>query len=100
MHDKLNKNLVLENEHLTLNENIKVNDKVISCKQLDNVRIKDILHPDRSIFTALELSEKFEINIMLANSVLSSIPYEWKSRLKRRIICLVNHLICCLKAVN
>ena len=85
LHPQSNKILNLQNEHLTYNENLKSGGNLFSSDKLIDYRIRDILTPNGDIYSATHLSNKFNINIMTANSLVSCVPKLWKRRLKNEL---------------
>ena len=75
--------LIIENQRININENLVVNGGVFTNVNFNNSELRDIIHTDGGIFTAKEIMDKFNINVLTANSLISCIPRSWKERLKK-----------------
>ena len=54
--------LIIENQRLNINENLAVNGGVFTNINLNNSKLRDIIHTDGRIFTAQEIMDKFHVN--------------------------------------
>ena len=52
---------------------------------LQSAKLSDIIREDGTLLSSIEISEKFEVSIMTSNSIINSIPRNWKTRLKRHV---------------
>ena len=81
MNNKNSDLLIIENQRINMNENLVVNGDIFTNRNFQNTELRDIIHTDGRIFTAHEI-DKFHVNVLTANSIISCIPRSWKERLK------------------
>ena len=84
LHPKDHILLNIKNEQLSFNENLRIDNKTLKLKELENKKVNDILDRDNNFMDALTVSQLFNISLMAANSILSCVPRNWKKRIKEQ----------------
>ena len=84
LHSTATKYTIIENEHITFNQNLKINGSIIKDDHLENITIRDLCNADANLKSDQQIADILHVPIMKANSILSAIPKNWKKRLKEK----------------
>ena len=86
LHPVQSSQLIIENEHLFDNANLKIGSQTICFPSLKGLKMKDILNDTGNLLHHQEVAQKCGLDNLAVNSLIACIPKNWKKRLKSKTV--------------